>query len=713
MSAQDEPTTSGSEKLTGDWHRQVAHSWAEAVGETVYVPMSAQQLDEFLLDLVELLVGALAADEFSTTAGNEVARKMVAAKFTGHETLQRSVEVLGTGLLGGGDPPDERLFKVVSLLGAMASSYSDAIRLWTLEQQEEVKRALLNATVRTEAELRATENRFREVFVSAATGIAITDLDGNYHQTNPGLADIVGSSQRELAKRTLGDLFTESSRPIARDAYRQAADAGADRFSTKAELVKDNGDTVWAVLNVSMLRDDDGNPAYYVTMVQDLSEIKLLQGQLEKLSSRDALTGLSNRQYFRSRLETVLGQARPGEPMTLIHVDLDNFATVNRGFGHEAGDRLLEEVTKKLQAVFAGEKVEIGRIDGDEFAILVENTERTPSTPELIEMIGESLAEPVYLNGTAVAIGASVGAVGRLWSTDGDEMFRAAESALRKAKRSGKRQWSEFDKDEDARERTDFVLAGTLAGAWENGELEVVYQPVFDPATGVGTGVQAMLSWHRDGSDPLPHKDCVHLAELIGLSIQLGPWLMREACERLPLWQAMAGRNRAVLQVRLTPAQCADADLVAAVNRAMDVAATAPELLEVAFDTATVARDLGDTADNLSFIAANGIGVALHSFHGGPTELALLSRGPARSVVLADPFGETRPDELPADSVLRKATVDLVAMLRDLGIVVGVDNVRTASEAAFWADTGVHTAQGEHFGGPADLHDVMASFGNR
>lgn len=691
-----------------DGHAALARTWARAIGSTVYVPMSAAELHEFLLGLVGTLTDAVTAEPFSAAPALEVGRRLVRAKFTGHETLQRSIEVLGDALVG---EDSGRVGRVVALMGELAAGYADAIRAWTLDQQEEVKRALLDATRRREAELRASENRFREVVTSSALGIAITELDGTFLQTNPALAEIIGCKPEDFEERVLTDLFSEATRARVANALRPGE--GPDRLITKAELVKDGGDEVWANVALSLLRDDEGEPTFLVTMVQDNSELELLQRQIEKLTSEDGLTGLHNRQYFRSRVETVLGRSVPGNAVTLLHIDIDNFSVVNHGFGYEVGDRLLVSIAGKLRRVFADEKVEFGRIDGDEFGVLVENGPRTPSTEDMIRAVHEELAEPVYIEEHGIAVGASIGAVGRLWSSDAAEFFGAAQSALRKAKRSGLRQWSDYDKPEDAAEKVDFERAAMLAGAFETGEVTLDYSPVVRLLDGKGVGVLAGVVWQPPEGEPVVHCECVRLAELTGLSVQLGPWLLGEACGHLPIWRALsatAGVEDSVLRVRLSRAQSADGDLVAAVNDAVARSEVGPQFLEVAFDTGAVADGLGTAPDNLFTVSSNGVRVALHSFRGGPAELDLLASSEARSVVLADVFAGLGPCHRDPDSALVSGTVDLLAALGRLGADVCVDGVRDDEEANWWAAHGAHTATGLAFGKPGDVHDMMTRF---
>src|SRR6266545_5049823 len=186
---------------------ELARHWAQVVWTTAYVPMSVRELDDFLLELVDALADALVVQPFSTEPGRTAGARMVAGQLVGIDTLGRTVEVLVDGLTDISAPGSER--EVVALLAALSAGYADALRRRTLEQQEDMKRALLSAKQRAERVMQATEHRFREIFASSPVGIAITSLDGRFHETNPALAAILACQAEELAGRSLVEFFTD------------------------------------------------------------------------------------------------------------------------------------------------------------------------------------------------------------------------------------------------------------------------------------------------------------------------------------------------------------------------------------------------------------------------------------------------------------------------------------------------------------------------
>jgi diguanylate cyclase (GGDEF)-like protein/PAS domain S-box-containing protein len=506
---------------------------------------------------------------------------------------------------------------------------------------------------------------------------------GRFFEVNPALSEILASPAAELADRSLGEYFDQ-------------AEPGSpfEPLRGRRKLVRADGETAWVYVSMSPL--PEGERESYVTTVQDLSELQLLQGRFGHQLLHDALTGVANRLYFESALETRLGRAAPDALITLCCVNLDAFSVINDGLGHEVGDRLLRTVAKRLEAAVAGEQALVARTGGDEFAILIEDSPGTPDIPQLVARINEALAEPEYVDGKGIAVGATVGAV-RVPASGmaAPELFRAADAALHAARATGRRQWMGFDAQRDERTRQSLRDAATLPGAFENGELEVSYQPVVRLADRQTVAFQAALYWPGRSGGPLAETETMDLAESTGQSVLCGPWMLRRACENL----SNLGTE---LRMRLSRLQSADDDLVAAVLRAIDAGDVPAHLLEIAFDTGAVLDEYGSAQDNLEVVADVGARTALWRFGGGPRELSMLARSSARSVILADPCdGKDCP-------VVTRATEALVSSLKEIGAAVSVDGVRTEDEAGWWAELGVDTAQGPLFGEPADLATILS-----
>ncbi|MCS7476424.1 putative bifunctional diguanylate cyclase/phosphodiesterase [Umezawaea endophytica] len=683
--------------------QELAREWMKAVYSTTYVPMSSTEIELYLLDLVDVIADAIQAEPFSAEPVGAVGDRMVSAHFTGLETLQRTVEVLGHALLFTPELAgvDRLAEKVVAILGALAARFATAMRLDAFDQQEEIKWALLQAKQGVERTLKLSEARFHEVFGSSALGIAITGLDGTVIEANDAMAAILGGDG-DLVGESLLARFHPDDTHVLTESYRGVREGVVDRFREQHRLIRSDGEPAWVYLAVSLLRDADGEPAYHVTMVEDVSELHLMQKNLDFLLLHDSLTGLSNRQHFITQLEAVHSRSERG--ITLYHLDLDSFSLINNGLGHATGDRLLKQTAQRLTAVVAGENTVVARIGGDEFAIVVDNSATTPGVTTMIDMINDELAEPTFVDDRGVALTASIGVLDRPsrdWTVG--ELLRAANMTLHRAKAKGKRQWLPYDPHEDSRHRTWADVAASMPGALENGEIEVDFQPVVALADRTVVGVAAQLRWGTWG-----HRQCLELAEETGLSLPVGQWMLRHAGELVARWREDAELATVPLHVSLGPMQSRDEDLVGAVKRTLDETGLPVSELRISLNTRAVLTGGGD--DNVQVLADSGISTGLTAFHGGQDELALLTELPITSVTIAGADVRRLAAEPDRDSLLHNAMAALVSVVHRAGVTVVATGVASEDEAAWWAAIGADAAQGEFFAPPLTADEVTGLF---
>ncbi|KAA2264306.1 EAL domain-containing protein [Solihabitans fulvus] len=702
-------TPSGEGQQPHDARRQrrlaLARAWAAAVADTTYVPMSPREIEEYLLALVDRIGDALSAEPFDPEPVAEIGTLLVRAHFSGPETLERTLDVLGRTLLFNPEtgPVDRLAERVVTVLGAVASGYATAMRQDAFDQQEEIKRALLNAKNDVERVLKVSEARFRQVFATSAVGIAITDLTGRCVEANAALAEILATESSSLVGRQFDELLYATDTDGLHAIYRDLVDGVLDTYRERGRLRRDDGETAWVYLAVSVLRDADGNPTHHVTMVEDITELHLLADQLSHQALHDALTGLANRQYFASRLESALGSPAP---ITLYHLGLDAFSVVNHGLGHDVGDRLLKIVARRLEAAVQGERALVARISGDEFAVLVQHSPTTPSVLDMIRILQDELAEPVYLDDQGVAVSAGIGVVDQPPAgIEIADLLRAANSALRRAKANGKRQWSIYEQREDEAERVRSRLAAVLPGAWESGEISVAYQPMVRLTDGRIVGVEAVITWEHAEHGVVSPRDCMRLAEDTGLSLPIGLWALEAACGRAREWQDLFGDGAPTLWLRLTPLQSGDADLVGAVRQTLADTGLGPSAVRIALDTGAVLAELGDAADNLRVLADTGVGTALHEFGGAHQELGLLVESKTQALLLSPAVVREIVGNTPA---LRRALGEMVSVAHLAEGVVAAAGIDTAEQADRCRSIGVDLAQGAHFAPPLPPEQIPA-----
>ncbi|HWE89275.1 MAG TPA: diguanylate cyclase, partial [Pseudonocardiaceae bacterium] len=518
----------------------LARKWAYLLVSVVFVPLSQKELEQEFLGLVDALCDAVHSEPFNPRPARAAGARLVELGCFSDDVLPCTVDVLGKGLVSRKEfQPIERFAERIALgLGALAGGFAQANRRATFDQQEHMQQSLIKAVRDAQLSLRESEARFDKVATSSASGIMITARDGRLIWANSAITHILGYTLAELEEMTLFDIVLTDSAPELRESYQELLVGGTDRIRRPEQLLRKDGDIARISLTASLVRGDKDRPGHVVTVVDDATELTLLQGELTRRALHDMLTGLPNRPSLRTGLENALRRADPAHGVSLFHLGLDGFSVICDGLGRQVGERLLVEVGWRLKAVVAGEVAMVARLDGARFGILVTNSATTPSITTMVANINDALSRPTYVDGHGLVVTASVGVVHRPSADlDPTEILQAADLALHRTKAAGRGQWALFHPDQDIRIRQNYRLAADMPGRWDNGEISVVCRPVAELTDGRTIGVAAQLRWDHPDLGPLPHDRCVELAEQTGLIMPLGDWLLRIASQQFGWWR--------------------------------------------------------------------------------------------------------------------------------------------------------------------------------
>lgn len=695
----------------------VARKWARALAATCLVPMPTGEVLDYVEDLTQRLLAALSDTPVNTGAAYEVGARLVTAGFTGAESLARTFDVLGKALpaAAGDTAADAPCGRIIELLAALASGYTWALRSQVVDQEREVTRALSLAWQDLERNLRTSETRFREVFDASPVGIAISDADGRITQTNRSLDDILGSSPGELVGRDLTELFSPGDRPIAEEHHRDLVTGGDPRLRVRVALRRLDGETVWVYLDGVVLRDAEQAPRQVVTMVEDITNMQLLEQRLQHQTLHDLSTDLPNRQYFLTHLEEVLARLAPSAVLTLLHLDLDGFAAVNDGLGRRAGDLALDVVARRLAGVVAERPAMVARLSGDEFAILIEPGDSPPDISALIETINTELAEPFYLDDTGIALTATVGVVQcRADQHSPDELMRAASTTLRRIRGRNKRQWALSDPDHNAADQAKLHLAAAMPGALETGQLRATYQPVVTLDGHRLVSIEAALTWQHPQLGALVDDECRQAAERTGVVHEVGQWLLHTAAEQAMSWRERVGDSVPPVVVNLMPSQAQDPDLVAKIRSVLAETDLPPARLEIRAPVSAIRRADGELADeggaqaedSLRVLTELGVRAGLYDFAGSIGGMRCVAELPVCTVRIAAPISDQVADD--PSRILSQAAQALVHIVRAAGIDVVAYPVDNDEQAACWPWIGANWAVGALFGAPGPPQDVTA-----
>jgi diguanylate cyclase (GGDEF)-like protein/PAS domain S-box-containing protein len=681
---------------------ELVTAWLRALASTGFTPMPYADFERVITAALDAVVDGLAADPVVTTAGAGAGALLVDIGFRDADSLRATVRVLGDGLLAiaEADGRPDPVGRAFTMLGAVSAGYTTKLRDWLFQQQEDVKLALRRATGEAERRLKRSETWFGEVFVQSAIGIAISDTGGKLAQVNPALAEILGLEPDQLVGRSIEEFFHPQDAVDVRTDYHELGSLGGKALRRRTRLVRADGQLVWVHIAASVLRDVNELPTLHLTMVENVSDLHLLQDLTSHQTLHDVLTGLPNRQYLLSQLQSQLAGQVAGEQVTLFHLDLDGFAAINHGLGPDHGDRLLTVVARRLETLFAGRRALVARLTGDEFAVLFSTGCGPAEIMEAVGQINHQLAEPVYLPDGGVGMSVSIGvAHGPVGGIEPFELMRRADVALRRAKTVGHRQWAEYDRHRDAEERLHARLASTLSGALEFGELTTNWEPWMSFDDDQLTGVSVRATWDHPEHGHIDHVQCLALADMTGSAVPFAAWLIDECVDRITAWTARFGDRVPLVAVGLTASQIADPDLVGTVGAALRRTGIRPRSLCLGVPLNAVANGHGEARDNVGVLYGMGVCVLLGNAGVAPIEMMLLDEWPVRTLQLAESLVTKLADAGP-DSQLARTGGALVRGLAEAGIRVIVPGLRSIAEVDWWKSVGAQAACGPYYGRP-------------
>jgi len=429
-------------------------------------------------------------------------------------------------------------------------------------------------------------------------------------------------------------------------------------------------------------------------------ELDRRQEELAFMATHDQLSGLPNRTLILDRVEQMLVRARRQQaPIAALFIDLDNFKSINDTLGHSAGDELLRAVTARLQGVVRDADA-LGRIGGDEFVIVAEELSLAAG-PELIaERLLEGLREPFELGAErdtrmSVTVTASIGiAMGDRSSPD--ELLRDADIAMYRAKWDGKNRYVVFESGMQDAVQSHMELEMDLREALANGEFFLVYQPTFDLRDMSPTGVEALIRWKHPTRGIVQPNDFIPLLEETGLIIEVGTWVLNEACRQAASWRD-AGYPIG-MAVNVSGRQLDTDELVNGVQRALAGAELDPCALTLEVTETTLMRNADATVQRLTAMKALGVRIAIDDFGTGYSSLAHLQQFPVDALKIDRSF-ISRLTENPEGETLIHT---LVQLGKALSIETLAEGIELQDELTLLQEEQCDSGQGFLFAKPQD-----------
>jgi diguanylate cyclase (GGDEF)-like protein len=434
----------------------------------------------------------------------------------------------------------------------------------------------------------------------------------------------------------------------------------------------------------------------WVTLIEDITERRRAEAEIVHLARHDVLTGLANRAEFNARLEEASRRLiRNGGSVTVMMIDLDRFKAVNDTLGHLAGDQLLSEVARRLQASVRDIDV-LARLGGDEFAIIQEGgADQREGAVALALRIISAISVPFDLNGHQVEVGTSIGiAMAPEDGVEPDELLKRADLALYSVKSSGRNDFCLFRNEMLEIVNTQQSAERELREAIANGEFELHYQPVVDVKTRELRGVETLVRWrHRDKGMIAPDH-FIPLAESTGLIVPLGEWILNQACGDAANWPA-----HVKVAVNISAIQFKKGNLFEVILGALVKTGLQPERLELEITETSLLENQEAHLTTIRQLKNLGLSIALDDFGTGFSSINYLTIFPFDKIKIDKSF--TRGILSRADC--KAVVASTLALAQGLGIVTTVEGVETEEQFDYMHNAGVELAQGYLFGRPVPI----------
>ncbi|MES5485063.1 EAL domain-containing protein [Bradyrhizobium sp. INPA03-11B] len=527
--------------------------------------------------------------------------------------------------------------------------------------------------------------------------------DGRYLLANRSAETILNRRREDAAGLTASDIFNarEAKLIIARD---EAAIRKRSMIAEEHPISTKDGLRLFLTRRMTVL-DDHGEPQYLIKTHEDVTDRRQTESRMAHMAYHDGLTDLPNRAAFLQALTQMI-EACDGtdEEFAVLCVDLDGLKEINDVYGHAMGDKVLIEVAQRLQTVARGGVV--ARLSGDEFGLIIDGKQPVAGIA-LAEQAAEALGEDFLIDGKSVRTGLTTGiAVFPANGSDAASLLANSGAALFRAKAKSRGTISIFEPEMDQQIRDRRVLHQELSVAIKNGELSLYYQPQAAAGPSVAgsqiIGFEALARWHHPVRGFVPPSDFIPLAEESGLIVEMGEWILREACREAASWAVPMQ-----VAVNLSPAQFTHGDLVGLVHSILLETGLTPDRLELEITEGVLIEDFDRGLSLLRRLKALGVRISMDDFGSGYSSLSYLQAFPFDKIKIDRAF-VINLGRNPQSAAIVRAVIDLGHGL-EMSIVA--EGVETEAQLGFLAEEGCDAVQGYLIGRPAPIGQFAALVG--
>lgn len=540
------------------------------------------------------------------------------------------------------------------------------------------------------------------VFETSQELILLTDADSRIISVNQVFEEMTGYTPDEVIGKNPSLLSSGRHTP---EFYAEMWQAVNSKGKWQGEVWnrRKSGDVFPVWLTISAYRDANGKVLNYVGVSSDISERVAAQERIRQLAYFDSLTNLPNRRLLQDRAEQALASAeREKKQIALLFVDLDHFKTINDSLGHSAGDALLSEVARRLQSCVRRMDT-VARLGGDEFVVLLTDVTIEGAT-EVARKLIYRVARPYQIENHELRVTPSLGI--SVFPQDGrdfESLLKHSDTAMYRAKESGRNGYQFFASEMNVAAIERLTLENSLRQGIERGEFVLHYQPQIDLASGRIVGAEALVRWRHPQLGLVPPGKFIPVAEVSGLIVMIGEWVLAEACRQNRAWQ-QAGLPAISVAVNISAVQFRSGRIEDNVAAVLADTGLVPELLELELTEGIVMAGAEATVETLQRISNMGVKLAIDDFGTGYSSLSYLKRFPIDRLKIDQSFVR----DIVTDTDDWAISSAIISMRHSLRLKVIAEGVEHVEQLEMLRRQGCDEVQGYYFSVPLPADDFAA-----
>jgi len=542
------------------------------------------------------------------------------------------------------------------------------------------------------------------VFENITEAAVILNANGYIINVNNAFDQLFNSEEVVVDKMHFSEIFSISQRKIIKDLLA----THPLKWSGETQIHTLNHDAIACKLTVNHVKSNN-EITHFVCLLADISETKKTQSLLYDLAYKDSLTGLPNRLSLNSYLVSQIGRFKHSDTqLALFFIDLDNFKFVNDSLGHKAGDDILKKAARIITDVI-DEDCFIARLGGDEFVVVMQTSNANINVPDVAQTLVTSLKQRVDIQDKKVMVSASIGIA--LYPNDGidsDTLIQHADAAMYLAKEHGKQTYQFYTQYLTQKAMDRMQLEANLDQAIAREEFILHYQPQIDISSGAVIGVEALIRWQPANHSLVFPDQFIMLAEENNTIIDIGHWVLRQACSQAKQWLD-SGLIFEAMSVNVSAKQLQSDELINHVQDALTLSGLEPHRLELEITESFILHHPDAAIARLHRLCELGVTLAIDDFGTGYSSLSYLKRLPVHRLKIDRSF----ISDIPHDTNDTAITQAIIVMAEQLGLEIIAEGVETSEQAEFLLSNHCKQAQGYLYSKPLTANDATAFLGNK